>query len=205
MHIECIDALMVAQLERICHASENSVSRSKSSWPLKLEFERGNVFIVTATSVDDKTRHFCNVLIHPQPLNDAQSLAFSNEDLGDLGMKLIGHSTMIDESALRSGHLTDPQWPELTTSVQRLRELRCHLVSSEDITAFRLEEICKELANKYGPLDSVLIDSACLCTELQAILTQCAGSKAMSKPFTKLAVQLQCAVVIFHWEQHHSV
>lgn len=208
MRIECIDDLMIVQLERICHASESSVSKSAPSHistskkSFKLEFERGNVSIVAARSGDEKTKHFCSVLIHPQRLGCGQSIALTNEPLGDLGMRLIELSTMIDGSTLRAGHLTDSQWPRLTESVQRLRDSKARLVCSEGLTTSCLEEICWALADRHGSIDRVLIDSTCLCTELQVCLTQCAGSPALLKPFTKIALQLECAVVIFHCDEH---
>lgn len=208
MRTECIDDLMIAQFERICHASESNLSKSErnhsstSKESVKLEFERGTVSIVAATSGDDKTKRFCNVLIHRQRQGCGQSIAISNEPLGDLGMRLIELSTMIDGSTLRSGHLTDSQWPRLTESVQRLRDSKARLVCSEGLTASSLQEICSALADKHGSIGRVLIDSTCLCTELQLGLTQCAASRALLKPFTDIALQLECAVVIFHWDKH---
>ncbi len=82
------------------------------------------------------------------------SLEMSNEQLVQ---RLIAQETRIDSQRLRSGKLTDDEWPLFTQAIESLSATQIFLDDTPAITPLQLRTKCRRLHLEYQ-LDLVIID-----------------------------------------------
>jgi replicative DNA helicase len=82
------------------------------------------------------------------------SLEMSNEQLVQ---RLIAQETRIDSQRLRSGKLTDDEWPLFTQAIESLSATRIFLDDTPAITPMQLRTKCRRLHLEYQ-LDLVIVD-----------------------------------------------
>ena len=82
------------------------------------------------------------------------SLEMSNEQVVQ---RLIAQETGIDSQRLRSGKLTEQEWPLFTHAIEVFSDTRIFLDDTPAITPLQLRTKCRRLHMEYG-LDLVLVD-----------------------------------------------
>ncbi len=82
------------------------------------------------------------------------SLEMSNEQLVQ---RLISQETRIDSQRLRSGKLTDDEWPLFTQAIESLSATRIFLDDTPAITPLQLRTKCRRLHLEYQ-LDLIIVD-----------------------------------------------
>ncbi|MFO7584728.1 MAG: replicative DNA helicase [Anaerolineales bacterium] len=82
------------------------------------------------------------------------SLEMSNEQVVQ---RLISQQTGIDSQRLRTGKLTDEDWPLFTHSIEVLGDTRIYLDDTPALSPLQLRTKCRRLEMEFG-LDLVLVD-----------------------------------------------
>ena len=82
------------------------------------------------------------------------SLEMSNEQVVQ---RLIAQQTGIDSQRLRSGKLTDEDWPVFNHSIEVLGDTRIYLDDTPALTPLQLRTKCRRLHMEYG-IDLVILD-----------------------------------------------
>jgi len=82
------------------------------------------------------------------------SLEMSNEQVVQ---RLVAQETGIDSQRLRSGKLTEDEWPLFTQSIEVLGDTHIFMDDTPAITPLQLRTKCRRLDMEYG-LDLVLVD-----------------------------------------------
>jgi replicative DNA helicase len=82
------------------------------------------------------------------------SLEMSNEQLVQ---RLIAQETGIDTQRLRTGKLTEEEWPLFTHAIEVLSDTHIYLDDTPAITPLQLRTKCRRLAMEYN-LDLVIVD-----------------------------------------------
>jgi replicative DNA helicase len=82
------------------------------------------------------------------------SLEMSNEQLVQ---RLIAQETGIDSHRLRTGKLTEDEWPLFTHAIEVLSDTRIYLDDTPSLTPLQLRTKCRRLQMEFG-LDLVLVD-----------------------------------------------
>jgi replicative DNA helicase len=82
------------------------------------------------------------------------SLEMSNEQVVQ---RLISQQTGIDSQRLRSGKLTDEDWPLFTHSIEVLGDTRIYLDDTPALSPLQLRTKCRRLEMEFG-LDLVIVD-----------------------------------------------
>lgn len=82
------------------------------------------------------------------------SLEMSNEQLVQ---RLIAQETGIDSQRLRTGKLTDDEWPLFTHAIEVLSDTRIFLDDTPALTPLQLRTKCRRLHLEFG-LDLILVD-----------------------------------------------
>lgn len=82
------------------------------------------------------------------------SLEMSNEQVAQ---RLVAQQTGIDSQKLRTGKLTDDDWPMFNEAISRLSETKIFLDDTPSLTPMQLRTKCRRLASEDG-LDLIIVD-----------------------------------------------
>ncbi len=73
--------------------------------------------------------------------------------------RMICASGNIDPYRLRSGSLTDLEWPSLTEAVERYRDASLHINDSSYLSFEEIQDECRLIVDLHGALGLVILDS----------------------------------------------
>lgn len=103
----------------------------------------------------------------------------------------------MNQGNLRTGKLTDEEWPRLTEAIERLRTVSLHIDETPGLTPGELRANARRLARQCGKLGLIVVDY------LQLMSGSGAGSAdnratelgEISRGLKMLAKELQCPVI----------
>jgi replicative DNA helicase len=75
-----------------------------------------------------------------------------------LAVRIVGSIGRIDQSHLRTGKLTDDEWPRLTEAIERLRNVSLHIDETPGLTPSELRANARRLARSCGKLGLIVVD-----------------------------------------------
>jgi replicative DNA helicase len=144
-----------------------------------------------------KTALAINIAEHVA-LNEGLPVAVFSMEMGaaQLAVRIVGSIGRIDQSHLRTGKLTDDEWPRLTEAIEKLRTISLHIDESAGLTSSELRANARRLSRQCGKLGLIVVDYLQLmsgssnegenrATELGEI----------SRGLKMLAKELQCPVI----------
>jgi replicative DNA helicase len=70
----------------------------------------------------------------------------------------VGSIGRIDQGHLRTGKLTDDEWPRLTEAIERLRTVSLHIDETPGLTTSELRANARRLARQCGKLGLIVVD-----------------------------------------------
>jgi len=159
--------------------------------------QAGDLIVLAARPSMGKTAFAINIAEHVA-LNEGLPVAVFSMEMGaaQLAVRVVGSIGRIDQSHLRTGKLTDDEWPRLTEAIERLRTVSLHIDESAGLTSAQLRANARRLARKCGKLGLIVVDYLQLmsgsdndgenrATELGEI----------SRGLKTLAKELQCPVI----------
>jgi replicative DNA helicase len=129
-------------------------------------------------------------------INIAEHVAL-NEGASQLAVRVVGSIGRIDQGHLRTGKLSDEEWPRLTEAIEKLRTVSLHIDETPGLTPSELRANARRLARQCGKLGLIVVDYLQLmsgsggsggdnrATELGEI----------SRGLKMLAKELQCPVI----------
>jgi replicative DNA helicase len=133
-------------------------------------------------------------------LNEGLPVAVFSMEMGaaQLAVRIVGSIGRIDQGHLRTGRLSDEEWPRLTEAVERLRGVSLHIDESAGLNSSELRANARRLARKCGKLGLIVVDY------LQLMTGSSGGSDGenratelgeISRGLKMLARELQCPVI----------
>jgi replicative DNA helicase len=153
-----------------------------------------------------KTALALNIVEHVALGEELPVAVFSMERSAvELTRQMTGSLGRIDQSHLRTGQLTDEEWPRLTQAADRLREALVLIDDTPDLTIAQLRDSARLLANQYGKLGLIVVD--CLQSMSGTTRTQKNRADALaeaSHSLKALAKELECPVLALS-HLNHSV
>ena len=75
-----------------------------------------------------------------------------------LVVRIVGSIGRINQSHLRTGKLTDEEWPRLTEAIERLRNVSLHIDETPGLTPSELRANARRLARQCGKLGLIVVD-----------------------------------------------
>jgi replicative DNA helicase len=93
-------------------------------------------------------------------LNEGLPVAVFSMEMGaaQLAVRIVGSIGRIDQSHLRTGKLTDEEWPRLTEAIEKLRNISLHIDETAGLTASELRANARRLARQCGKLGLIVVD-----------------------------------------------
>ncbi|MDP3139889.1 MAG: replicative DNA helicase, partial [Burkholderiaceae bacterium] len=198
-----MDSLVVQLLDRVTEMSENpnditgvptgfyDLDRMTSG------FQPGDLIVLAARPSMGKTALAINIAEHVA-LNEGLPVAVFSMEMGaaQLAIRIVGSIGRIDQGHLRTGKLTDDEWPRLSEAIEKLRNISLHIDESAGLTPSELRANARRLARQCGKLGLIVVDYL----QLMSGSTSSDENRAtelgeISRGLKMLAKELQCPVI----------
>ena len=160
-----MDSLVVALLDRVQEMADNpnDVTGVPTGFydldRMTAGFQGGDLIVLAARPSMGKTALAINIAEHVA-LNEGLPVAVFSMEMGaaQLAVRIVGSIGRIDQSHLRTGKLTDEEWPRLTEAIEKLRNISLHIDESAGLTSSELRANARRLARQCGQLGLIVVD-----------------------------------------------
>ncbi|KAF1072885.1 MULTISPECIES: replicative DNA helicase [unclassified Variovorax] len=200
---QSMDALVVELLDRVTEMADNpnDITGVRTGF---YEFDKmtsglqpGDMIVLAARPSMGKTSLAINIAEHVA-LNEGLPVAVFSMEMGasQLAVRIVGSIGRIDQGHLRTGKLTDEEWPRLTEAIEKLRTVSLHIDETPGLSTSELRANARRLARQYGRLGLIVVDY------LQLMSTSMSGDEnratavgEISRGLKMLAKELKCPVI----------
>ncbi len=160
--------------------------------------QSGDLVVLAARPSMGKTALAINIAENVA-LKEGLPVAIFSMEMGaaQLAIRIVGSIGRIDQTRLRTGKLQDDEWPRLSESVERLREISLFIDETPGLTASELRASARRLARRCGKLGLIVVDYL----QLMSGGSQGDGENRatelgeISRGLKMLAKELQCPVI----------
>jgi replicative DNA helicase len=159
--------------------------------------QAGDLVVLAARPSMGKTALAVNIAEHVA-LNEGLPVAVFSMEMGasQLAVRVVGSIGRIDQGHLRTGKLSDEEWPRLADAIDRLRTVSLHIDETPGLTTSELRANARRLARQCGKLGLIVVDYLQLMTGS----TTGGDNRAtelgeISRGLKMLAKELQCPVI----------
>ncbi len=198
-----MDTLVVALLDRVQEMADNpnDVTGVPTGFydldRLTAGFQAGDLIVLAARPSMGKTALAINIAEHVA-LNEGLPVAVFSMEMGaaQLAVRIVGSIGRIDQSHLRTGKLTDEEWPRLTEAIEKLRTISLHIDETAGLTSSELRANARRLSRKCGKLGLIVVDYLQLMSGSSSDGENRATELGeISRGLKMLAKELQCPVM----------
>ena len=200
---QAMDTLVVALLDRVQEMADNpnDVTGVPTGFydldRLTAGFQAGDLIVLAARPSMGKTALAINIAEHVA-LNEGLPVAVFSMEMGaaQLAVRIVGSIGRIDQSHLRTGKLTDEEWPRLTEAIEKLRTISLHIDETAGLTSSELRANARRLSRQCGKLGLIVVDYLQLMTGSSSDGENRATELGeISRGLKMLAKELQCPVI----------
>jgi replicative DNA helicase len=198
-----MDTLVVDLLDRVQEMADNpnDVTGVPTGFydldRMTAGFQAGDLIVLAARPSMGKTALAINIAEHVA-LNEGLPVAVFSMEMGaaQLAVRIVGSIGRIDQSHLRTGKLTDEEWPRLTEAIERLRTISLHIDETAGLTSSELRANARRLSRQCGKLGLIVVDYL----QLMSGSTNDGENRAtelgeISRGLKMLAKELQCPLI----------
>ncbi len=199
-----MDTLVVALLDRVQEMADNpnDVTGVPTGFydldRMTAGFQAGDLIVLAARPSMGKTALAINIAEHVA-LNEGLPVAVFSMEMGaaQLAVRIVGSIGRIDQSHLRTGKLTDEEWPRLTEAIEKLRNISLHIDESAGLTSTELRANARRLARQCGKLGLIVVDYLQLMSGSGGSSEENRATELgeISRGLKMLAKELQCPVL----------
>ena len=199
-----MDSLVVDLLDRVTEMADNpnditgvptgfyDLDRMTSG------FQAGDMIVLAARPSMGKTALAINIAEHVA-LNEGLPVAVFSMEMGasQLAVRIVGSIGRIDQTHLRTGKLTDEEWPRLTEAIEKLRTISLHIDETPGLTTSELRANSRRLARQCGQLGLIVVDYLQLMSVSSAMNDENRATAVgeISRGLKMLAKVLKCPVI----------
>ncbi len=200
---QSMDTLVVSLLDRVQEMADNpnDVTGVPTGFydldRMTAGFQAGDLIVLAARPSMGKTALAINIAEHVA-LNEGLPVAVFSMEMGaaQLAVRIVGSIGRIDQGHLRTGKLTDDEWPRLTEAIEKLRTISLHIDESAGLTSSELRASARRLSRQCGKLGLIVVDYL----QLMSGSTNDGENRAtelgeISRGLKMLAKELQCPVI----------
>jgi len=160
--------------------------------------QAGDMVVLAARPSMGKTAFAVNIAEHVA-LNEGLPVAVFSMEMGaaQLAVRIVGSIGRIDQGHLRTGKLTDDEWPRLTEAIERLRNVSLHIDETPGLTPSELRANARRLARQCGKLGLIVVDYLQLMSGSSGSQGENRATELgeISRGLKMLAKELQCPVI----------
>jgi replicative DNA helicase len=200
---QSMDALVVELLDRVTEMAENpnDITGVRTGFndfdKMTSGLQPGDMIVLAARPSMGKTSLAINIAEHVA-LEEGLPVAVFSMEMGaaQLAVRIVGSIGRIDQGHLRTGKLSDEEWPRLTEAIEKLRTVSLHIDETPGLSTSELRANARRLARQYGRLGLIVVDY------LQLMSTSSSGDEnratavgEISRGLKMLAKELKCPVI----------
>ncbi|MFM8863401.1 MAG: replicative DNA helicase [Limnohabitans sp.] len=201
---QSMDSLVVQLLDRVQEMADNpnditgvptgfhDLDRMTSG------LQPGDLVVLAARPSMGKTAFAINIAEHVA-LNEGLPVAVFSMEMGasQLAVRIVGSIGRVDQGHLRTGKLTDEEWPRLTEAIERLRTVSLHIDETPGLTPSELRANSRRLARQCGKLGLIVVDYLQLMSGSSSSDGDNRATELgeISRGLKMLAKELQCPVI----------
>jgi replicative DNA helicase len=198
-----MDSLVVKLLDRVQEMADNpnDVTGVPTGFydldRMTAGFQAGDLIVLAARPSMGKTALAINIAEHVA-LNEGLPVAVFSMEMGaaQLAVRIVGSIGRIDQGHLRTGKLTDDEWPRLSEAIEKLRTISLHIDESAGLTSSELRANARRLARQCGQLGLIVVDYLQLMSGSSSDGENRATELGeISRGLKMLARELQCPVI----------
>ncbi len=158
----------------------------------------GDLIVLAARPSMGKTALAINIAEHVA-LNEGLPVAVFSMEMGasQLAVRIVGSIGRIDQGHLRTGKLSDDEWPRLTEAIEKLRNVSLHIDETPGLTPSELRANARRLARQCGKLGLIVVDYLQLMSGSNSSGGDNRATEIgeISRGLKMLAKELQCPVI----------
>ena len=158
----------------------------------------GDMIVLAARPSMGKTAFAVNIAEHVA-LNEGLPVAIFSMEMGasQLAVRIVGSIGRIDQGHLRTGKLTDEEWPRLTEAIEKLRTISLHIDETPGLSVSELRANARRLARTCGKLGLIVVDYIQLMSVSAGMDSENRATAVgeISRGLKMLAKELQCPVI----------
>ena len=161
--------------------------------------QKGDLIIVAGRPSMGKTSFAGNIAENVALKEGLPVLIFSMEmGASQLASRILGSVGRIDQSRMRTGKLSEDEWPKITEAISRLNEASIMIDETGALSSLELRARARRIARKCGTLGLIVVDY------LQLMSGNSGGGSSenrateiseISRSLKSLAKELQCPVI----------
>jgi len=201
---QSMDTLVVELLDRVEEMSNNpnditgvptgfyDLDRATSG------LQPGDMIVLAARPSMGKTAFAVNIAEHVA-LNEGLPVAVFSMEMGasQLAVRIVGSIGRIDQGHLRTGKLTDEEWPRLTEAIEKLRNISLHIDETPGLSVSELRANARRLSRTCGKLGLIVVDYIQLMSVSSGMDSENRATAVgeISRGLKMLAKELQCPVI----------
>lgn len=159
-------------------------------------FQPGDLIIVAGRPSMGKTSLSMNIGEHVA-IEQGLPVAVFSMEMGavQLAMRMVGSVGMLDQHRMRTGKLTEEDWPRLTHAVQKVQEAQIYIDESPGLTAMEVRARARRLSRQCGQLGLIVIDYLQLMSGSSGSENRATEISEISRALKGLARELNCPLV----------
>lgn len=112
-----------------------------------------------------------------------------------LTMRMLGSIGRLDQHRMRTGRLTDEDWPKLTHAVQKMSEAQLFIDETGGLNPMELRSRARRLARQCGKLGLIIVDYLQLMSGSSAGENRATEISEISRSLKSLAKELDVPVI----------
>jgi replicative DNA helicase len=112
-----------------------------------------------------------------------------------LAVRIVGSIGRIDQSHLRTGKLTEEEWPRLAETIEKLRNISLHIDESAGLSSSDLRSSARRLSRNCGQLGLIVVDYLQLMNGSSDGENRATELGEISRGLKMLARELKCPVL----------
>ena len=160
--------------------------------------QAGDMIVLAARPSMGKTSFAVNIAEHVA-LNEGLPVAIFSMEMGaaQLAVRIVGSIGRINQGNLRTGKLSDEEWPRLTEAIEKLRTVSLHIDETPGLTPSELRANARRLARQCGKLGLIVVDYLQLMSGSGSSGSDNRATELgeISRGLKMLAKELQCPVI----------
>jgi replicative DNA helicase len=202
---QAMDSLVVQLLDRVQEMADNpnDITGVPTGFydldRLTSGFQAGDMIVLAARPSMGKTALAINIAEHVALHEELPVAVFSMEmGASQLAVRIVGSIGRIDQMHLRTGKLTDDEWPRLTEAIEKLRNVSLHIDETPGLTVSELRANARRLARQCGgKLGLIVVDYLQLMSVSSSMNEENRATAVgeISRGLKMLAKELQCPVL----------
>jgi replicative DNA helicase len=158
--------------------------------------QAGDLIVIAGRPSMGKTALALNIGEHVA-IDLGMPVAVFSMEMGaaQLALRMLGSVGRIDQQRLRTGRLTDEDWPRLSEAIERMHAAPLYIDETPAMNALELRARARRLAREYKQLGLVVVDYLQLMSATAAGENRATEISEISRSLKALAKELKVPVI----------